>query len=405
MEILSELEIDFAFAEGEADPMIAYEALVRGAYVIANDSDFYIFNVPGYISLRSVSVAVSGHLSYSVYTRPKLLDMLGISDAELILAATLMGNDIVDYQRLRRVHTALGFAAQSDLFEIANFIRTQGAYNVLSFIFQASPPPVRDALMGDIQLSCLCYTNPDAFVQHVDIFAFAHPSNRERLQVMYRMGQMSVSLVNLALLRQFWCFPSVGDVSHVNPWDITDSLRMLLYTLVCSRDAETVVVSEFIAVGTRFDVRKRFISSDEGILARLYPPVLAFFRGSELSSLPTPADTFAPFLELLRIHPSVLHGVDASLHMGIVCLHALLSTGLKLKARELSALMSFVLCAHQQRESCSLWRSLLSPRDTLRAQIRFKAQTLVAQWQYVVFVVSMLNSLLTLSSLSMISFL
>jgi hypothetical protein len=132
---------------------------------------------------------------------------------------------------------------------------------------------------------------------------------------------------------------------------------------------------------------------------------LAFFRGSELSSLPTPADTFAPFLELLRIHPSVLHGVDASLHMGIVCLHALLSTGLKLKARELSALMSFVLCAHQQRESCSLWRSLLSPRDTLRAQIRFKAQTLVAQWQYVVFVVSMLNSLLMLSSLSMFSFL
>ena len=54
---------------GEADAEIASTARAGGAFVVALDSDFFVFDLPGYLPLSSIDVSSPDAISFTFHGR------------------------------------------------------------------------------------------------------------------------------------------------------------------------------------------------------------------------------------------------------------------------------------------------------------------------------------------------
>jgi len=97
LNILRELNIRIVVAQGEADPVIVGMAEEENAYIVANDSDYHLYQLSqGFVSLR--------YLNLKTLTGPnfQLADVFGqIGKAGAALWATLIANTFVSFDKLQ----------------------------------------------------------------------------------------------------------------------------------------------------------------------------------------------------------------------------------------------------------------------------------------------------------------
>ena len=104
IEVLKDLGISCVFCNFEADYHIASLAALWKCPVLTNDSDFFIFDLPGgVILLDYLNVTLetdsngSSYLNAQVFYSSNLAKWSGITEISMLpLFATLMGNDVVD---------------------------------------------------------------------------------------------------------------------------------------------------------------------------------------------------------------------------------------------------------------------------------------------------------------------
>ena len=88
--------------------MIAHCAAERGWFVLSNDSDFAIYDVPGFVIMDTVSLSAH-RIGYGLVSRRDLAgQLLGNRTHLLPLWATLCGNDYLDKNELDGWHRSLG---------------------------------------------------------------------------------------------------------------------------------------------------------------------------------------------------------------------------------------------------------------------------------------------------------
>ena len=109
--VLNELDMHTIVARGEADPMIAEKARTEEAYVVADDSDYHLYDLlQGYVPIRSLNVK---QLKGSLYQRQNVFE--GMDAREVALWATLIGYDFVSWDNLqvRLIHLLFSYSFPS----------------------------------------------------------------------------------------------------------------------------------------------------------------------------------------------------------------------------------------------------------------------------------------------------
>ncbi|OUM62222.1 hypothetical protein PIROE2DRAFT_11535, partial [Piromyces sp. E2] len=93
-----DIKLDIRFALSEADNVIAKLANEKQGLVISSDSDFYIYDISGFINHTSIDIShnsLEQGITYKLYTTDLLENHVGYSKKLFPLMATLIGNDFV----------------------------------------------------------------------------------------------------------------------------------------------------------------------------------------------------------------------------------------------------------------------------------------------------------------------
>ncbi|ORX77602.1 hypothetical protein BCR32DRAFT_302481 [Anaeromyces robustus] len=89
-------KVDVKFSLREADSYIAKLAIENNGYVISNDSDFFIYDIPGYINFSSIKFPENNsnlEISYQLYRNNLIIDYLHLTKEALPFFATFCSND------------------------------------------------------------------------------------------------------------------------------------------------------------------------------------------------------------------------------------------------------------------------------------------------------------------------
>ncbi len=108
VDVLQAARVKVAFADGEADKVVAAMAKMYCCYAVSKDSDFFIFDLPGYIPVDNLDIARSGSVvTAKRFLRPKFCAELKLNVTMLPLLASAIGNDYVSDSLLRPFHVSL----------------------------------------------------------------------------------------------------------------------------------------------------------------------------------------------------------------------------------------------------------------------------------------------------------
>lgn len=119
-----ELEIPFIVVKGEADRKIAILADTLGAYILAYDSDYCIYDTyPGYINLHTIKRVKYGILVGDVISYRDIASKLKLPVSKLALFALLCGNDYFDSYKLAKSFGPNRYEGSERIFKIAEFMR------------------------------------------------------------------------------------------------------------------------------------------------------------------------------------------------------------------------------------------------------------------------------------------
>ncbi|ORX79244.1 PIN domain-like protein [Anaeromyces robustus] len=102
--ITEKVKVKFSYLE--ADAFIAKLVQEHDGYVISNDSDFYIYDIPGYIKLDTLHFHITKDSLFfkcDLYTSDLLEKYLGIPKVTLPIFATLCGNDYIKVGRYEKL--------------------------------------------------------------------------------------------------------------------------------------------------------------------------------------------------------------------------------------------------------------------------------------------------------------
>ena len=148
-QVLRKLEIPFIFVDGDADQKIARIANFYHFPVLADDSDYFIFDLnAGYMPLDTFEWAGST-VSALLYERDSLIASAGFQSPELVLGIPLLiGNDFCG-SFIRRIleHTSLcGLGRGSEGVRLAVYILSQ--FTSLADVISEFTPAVTLSLSG-----------------------------------------------------------------------------------------------------------------------------------------------------------------------------------------------------------------------------------------------------------------
>eukprot|EP00042_Codosiga_hollandica_P043172 m.406418 g.406418 ORF g.406418 m.406418 type:complete len:661 (+) comp56494_c0_seq12:965-2947(+) len=230
---LERLRVPFRVAFGEADLLVADEASKRNAVVMSTDSDFYIFDIPAYIPLKSLRLNVAEKsFSASVFRRPALAKYLKVEPSFLPTLAAVLTNDRVPLAVVQAYHVFLKRSGSADLIILAcKHLGGLSRENAISAVLKGSPRVHREENAATLRQSIMMHSEPGTFV-HGDFFSFVHPSLRERFKEQYSAGRYSSSLVSIRHGLVFSCAVTMTNPSERSPHDSAASLRRRLFAMI-----------------------------------------------------------------------------------------------------------------------------------------------------------------------------
>ena len=363
-QVLSEFDhVEKIFTLTEADMVIALEARKRGAYVIANDSDFYVFDIPGYIPLQSISV-LGDQFSASVYRREKLLKAYRINSEYLPVICSILSNDVLSDDSLIPVYTHVFHISppkhkqqrirRPQFEDVAKWATTKPSLqDIVDALVRVVPYTRRGEFIRNLTLSLLIYTYPEAASVPLEIPA-ADPAIKASIRARLSNGTWNSSIFALWTTRQIWYYPRVEGSLQQDSWDIVTDVKSKLYALVCGRSGETQVIQEFARVKNHFAERHVNVPDNISVLMPYMPRALiALYRNEAGAAIPSIEDLVSAFVQFseLNLAQSPTYHHDWILPSAV--LYRMLSrysnSG---DYKVLSAIFSHVVCAIFLKPTC-----------------------------------------------------
>ena len=291
--------VEYWVADGEADAAVAHVASQRGWLVLSNDSDFCIFDVPGFVSLSQLWPK-EDRLEYTVARRSAVAHTLGLRPEWLCLLASFSGNDYISEASLVSWHTQLGVTEHRDVFlPVAAAIAQLFTQNPELTIKQAAEQLCKRVCSDSSDYEQLMIKISYSIAEY-DIDSPAHAttfSNSETvtslvldqgrpwpcwLVALLRRGFMGGALLCATQLK-WWCTPTVERLASPSVYAISSPLRRAVFTIL------------FPTGGTATEFSR--------------PPAETGFRGQPFP-FPSAADAQLPHLEhVAELTPEQLQSV------------------------------------------------------------------------------------------------
>ncbi|ORY19653.1 hypothetical protein LY90DRAFT_677090 [Neocallimastix californiae] len=125
----------------EADSYISYLANKYNAYIISNDSDFYIYKVPEYINFKDI--IFPGNVEYETfeikyysYNNKQIYEHFGLMEEMMPIFGSLCGNDYVNLEHYKELKTYITRYKSKIIFKGINKIKTQYFKRIVIFLLQ-----------------------------------------------------------------------------------------------------------------------------------------------------------------------------------------------------------------------------------------------------------------------------
>jgi hypothetical protein len=145
MEIFDNLELKMT--SFEADSYIAYLANKYNAYIISNDSDFFIYKVPEFINLNNNNSIIYPEsienecfeIKYQSYNNKQIYNHFGLKELKeeiMPIFGSLCGNDYIDLVRYNELRIYISNFKSSKKFESVNIIKDFYFKKVTIFLLQ-----------------------------------------------------------------------------------------------------------------------------------------------------------------------------------------------------------------------------------------------------------------------------
>ena len=204
-------ELNIIYADSEADVEIARFAQAHHAFVLSNDSDFFIFDTPGFIPFYSLSFnSQNGHLSLHglMYKSKNVAQVLGIPSSYLPLLASLIGCD-----------SSSGFRSNEGVklhvHSCLNLLRTRTARNLthmecLKDILE-SEQTVAQLTLDEASKAMDTYSLSS--LQHLNLVGEGENVN-DVFEKSYKEGRYHPHLMELKKYQIFWCSPFLQDIQR-----------------------------------------------------------------------------------------------------------------------------------------------------------------------------------------------
>ncbi|ORX42553.1 hypothetical protein BCR36DRAFT_362308 [Piromyces finnis] len=254
-------KLDVRFSLFEADSDIAYLAKKYNGYVISNDSDFYIYDIPGYINIESLIFTFtqkSSKIYYKIYKNTALTEYLGISKEYLPIFATLCDNDYFTLSKYPSLLSQINHYNNRD----GDDVKSNKYISVSKFLLEikenvdkkCSSPDTsveekQKLIISELfkfknkekneDLEKLCYTNLVNSVNEYNLTALKYTDikciNKDILHSYYN-GKIYDLLLNVLYNHFYKCTQYFENLNKENCWLITKKLRLELYELLLLRN-------------------------------------------------------------------------------------------------------------------------------------------------------------------------
>ncbi|ORX53777.1 hypothetical protein BCR36DRAFT_348675 [Piromyces finnis] len=256
-------KLDVRLSLFEADSDIAYLAKKYNGYVISNDSDFYIYDIPGYINIESLRFNFNknpGEIFYKVYKNTALTEYLGIPKEYLPVFATLCGNDYFTPSKYSALLRQINHYNKSDDIKSNNeenkYIRiSKFLLEIKENVDKKCPSPdisveeKQKLIISELfkfknkekneDLEKLCYTNLVNSVNEYNLTTLKYTDikciNKDILHSYYN-GKIYDLLLNVLYNHFYKCTQYFENLNKENCWLITKKLRLELYELLLLRN-------------------------------------------------------------------------------------------------------------------------------------------------------------------------
>ncbi|KAL6635521.1 PIN domain-like protein [Neocallimastix sp. 'constans'] len=261
-------KLEVRFSSFEADADIANIANRYNGYVISNDSDFFIYNVPGYICLDSIEFMKNEHdksnyvIHYKLYKNQLLSDDLGIPKETLPIFATLCGNDYLSLMKYKKFSNQLSeYECHHEAAEKINVEHYKKIVNLILDLWKAveerfkssKTPPKKDKLQellikelfnrkekeNNNYLEKECQNRIMDSINEYNLKALhenkAKHLNKEIMKSYYT-GKIYETLLNVLYINHYKCTQYFENINKESCWNISNELRKESYQLILRRN-------------------------------------------------------------------------------------------------------------------------------------------------------------------------
>jgi len=236
-------KLEVRFETKEADNSIARLAKKENGYVISSDSDFYIYDIPGFIDYKSINI--NQGITFELYTIDLLENYLGFSRDLFPLFATLIGNDFI-YPKYRSIVKLIkDFNINNDSIDNSKYEFIEN----LKLYIQAHAKINKDTLIDEI----LKYVSEneeeeiykefkDCMIKSLNHYNIENNNENEPIRIgknilkSYYNGNIHSKLLNVIQNKSYMCNQYFEVINEGNCWDITDKLRIKMYKYLIMRN-------------------------------------------------------------------------------------------------------------------------------------------------------------------------
>jgi len=250
-------EIKLSLFEADAD--IAALAIKYNGYVISNDSDFYIYDVPGYINIESIVFPKNyndNNIKYQLYRKELLIDHLGIPKEFLPIFATLCGNDYISFNNypkfMNQINNYRCIHEGTEKIENIHFRR------IVNFILD-----IHDSIKDECDKTNDSNAKQELLIKHlfkmkekdvkeekcqkkimesINEYNLKNLKEKEAKEISkeilknYQSARINDTLLNAIYIHYFKCTPYLENPNKKYCWGISESLRKIAYDLLFKRN-------------------------------------------------------------------------------------------------------------------------------------------------------------------------
>ncbi|CAO3638937.1 unnamed protein product [Cunninghamella blakesleeana] len=268
IQTLRELGVTVLVSSGEADGLVVKLAQEKNGYVVSKDSDMYIYPHcgKGYIPLDTLKIPTindSYHtdiITATIYQPERLAHFLQLDISLLPLFGTLLGNDYIDIKYIK--HPIMDWCSTTSGFQVkkqgssqwpryvSEFLRyvnqfimnSQQDTSIIDRVVSQLKPVILNsgvnksdefaANLGNIIVESIYRYDPQSALLKQAIHSSSLSLSSLHNDVILANIQGSRQILDIITTHTFWTGIYIEDVHLESSWNISESLRQVMYGLL-----------------------------------------------------------------------------------------------------------------------------------------------------------------------------